>query len=169
MITFSHWDYLCNRDFTFYKFGAAKPLWYEHLDFMELDVILTEAFIFYLSNPWLSIWNGVFCSSRGQSISAWPTRNGEWNFPPFLFGLSRISMNTWKSPGLCCLIVFSALLFVQNRFDHPYVSFLFYGMDAAGDFIPIKQLREKYNRPRYEIPIDPENEWCLRDPMPLTM
>ncbi|XP_048319011.1 clp protease adapter protein ClpF, chloroplastic isoform X2 [Ziziphus jujuba] len=48
--------------------------------------------------------------------------------------------------------------FYQNRFDHPYISFLFYGMDAAGDFIPVKQLREKYNRPRHEIPIDPEDE-----------
>ncbi|KAB1994281.1 hypothetical protein ES319_D13G089400v1 [Gossypium barbadense] len=45
-----------------------------------------------------------------------------------------------------------------RRFDHPYVSFLFYGMDAAGDFIPIKQLREKYNRPRHEIPLDPEGD-----------
>ncbi|KAK8567328.1 hypothetical protein V6N13_105305 [Hibiscus sabdariffa] len=45
-----------------------------------------------------------------------------------------------------------------RRFDHPYVSFLFYGMDAAGDFIPIKQLREKYNRPRHEIPLDPEDD-----------
>lgn len=44
----------------------------------------------------------------------------------------------------------------MRRFDHPYVSFLFYGMDAAGDFIPIKQLRAKYNRPRHEIPLDPE-------------
>ncbi|KAF3431542.1 hypothetical protein FNV43_RR26273 [Rhamnella rubrinervis] len=46
----------------------------------------------------------------------------------------------------------------MSLFDHPYVSFLFYGMDTAGDFIPIKQLREKYNRPRHEIPIDPEDE-----------
>lgn len=30
-------------------------------------------------------------------------------------------------------------------------------MDSAGDFIPIKQLREKFNRPRYEIPIDPDD------------
>ncbi|KAH9774103.1 Clp protease adapter protein ClpF [Citrus sinensis] len=44
------------------------------------------------------------------------------------------------------------------RFDHPYISFLFYGTDTAGDFIPIKQLREKYNRPRYEVPTDPEDE-----------
>uniref|UniRef100_A0A2N9J3T0 Hemimethylated DNA-binding domain-containing protein n=1 Tax=Fagus sylvatica TaxID=28930 RepID=A0A2N9J3T0_FAGSY len=45
-----------------------------------------------------------------------------------------------------------------GSFDHPYISFLFYGMDTAGDFIPIKQLREKYNRPRYEVPFDPEDE-----------
>lgn len=45
----------------------------------------------------------------------------------------------------------------MGRFDHPYISFLFYGMDSAGDFIPIKQLREKFNRPRYEIPIDPDD------------
>ncbi|OIT28905.1 PREDICTED: uncharacterized protein LOC109212061 [Nicotiana attenuata] len=46
----------------------------------------------------------------------------------------------------------------KDRFDHPYTSFLFFGMDAAGDFIPIKQLREKYNRPRHEVPYDPEDE-----------
>ncbi|KAK3222909.1 hypothetical protein Dsin_009934 [Dipteronia sinensis] len=46
----------------------------------------------------------------------------------------------------------------KGRFDHPYLSFLFYGEDAAGDFIPIKQLREKYNKPRHEIPIDPQDE-----------
>jgi hypothetical protein len=47
---------------------------------------------------------------------------------------------------------------VQGRFDHPYTSFLFYGMDAAGDFIPIKQLREKYNRPRHQVPMDPPDD-----------
>ncbi|KAM2330380.1 clp protease adapter protein ClpF, chloroplastic-like isoform X2 [Malus sylvestris] len=50
-----------------------------------------------------------------------------------------------------------------DQFDHPYISFLFYGMDAAGDFIPIKQLREKYNRPRHEIPYDPQDEGEGRD------
>ncbi|KAL0336469.1 UNVERIFIED_CONTAM: Clp protease adapter protein ClpF, chloroplastic [Sesamum radiatum] len=45
-----------------------------------------------------------------------------------------------------------------DRFDHPYASFLFYGMDAAGDFIPIKQLREKYSQPRHELPYDPLDE-----------
>jgi len=38
----------------------------------------------------------------------------------------------------------------KGRFDHPYIEFLFYGEDTAGDFIPIKQLREKYDQPRYE-------------------
>ncbi|KAJ9554162.1 hypothetical protein OSB04_018207 [Centaurea solstitialis] len=46
----------------------------------------------------------------------------------------------------------------KARFDHPYTSFLFYGMDSAGDFIPVKQLREKYNRPRHEVPYDPQDE-----------
>lgn len=39
---------------------------------------------------------------------------------------------------------------LQGRFDHPYIEFLFYGEDTSGDFIPIKQLREKYDQPRYE-------------------
>ncbi|MCL7027961.1 hypothetical protein MKW94_014990 [Papaver nudicaule] len=46
----------------------------------------------------------------------------------------------------------------MGRFDHPYISFLFFGVDTAGDFIPIKQLREKYNRPRHEVPIDTDDE-----------
>ncbi|VFQ66658.1 unnamed protein product [Cuscuta campestris] len=46
----------------------------------------------------------------------------------------------------------------RNVFYHPYISLLFYGMDAAGDFIPIKELREKYKRPRHELPNDEEDE-----------
>ncbi|XP_047957319.1 clp protease adapter protein ClpF, chloroplastic-like isoform X1 [Salvia hispanica] len=46
----------------------------------------------------------------------------------------------------------------MDRFEHPYASFLFYGMDGGGDFIPIKQLREKYNQPRHELPYDPQDE-----------
>ncbi|KAF9626494.1 hypothetical protein IFM89_034428 [Coptis chinensis] len=46
----------------------------------------------------------------------------------------------------------------KERFDHPYTSFLFYGMDTAGDFIPIKQLREKYSKPRHEVPADSQDE-----------
>ncbi|XP_062222379.1 clp protease adapter protein ClpF, chloroplastic-like isoform X2 [Phragmites australis] len=45
----------------------------------------------------------------------------------------------------------------RGRFDHPYIEFLFYGEDTAGDFIPIKQLREKYDQPRYEASGD-END-----------
>ncbi|CAN6470150.1 unnamed protein product [Victoria cruziana] len=45
----------------------------------------------------------------------------------------------------------------KGQFDHPYISFLFYGMDTAGDLIPIRQLREKYNRPRHEVPVQPED------------
>ncbi|KAK9277246.1 hypothetical protein L1049_006785 [Liquidambar formosana] len=51
----------------------------------------------------------------------------------------------------------------MGRFDHPYISFLFYGMDTAGDFIPIKELREKYNRPRHEVPSDPQDEQSGED------
>ncbi|GFQ02060.1 F-box only protein 21 [Phtheirospermum japonicum] len=50
-----------------------------------------------------------------------------------------------------------------DRFDHPYASFLFYGVDAAGDFIPIKQLREKYNQPRHELPYNPNGEQDRND------
>ncbi|CAH8387544.1 unnamed protein product [Eruca vesicaria subsp. sativa] len=46
----------------------------------------------------------------------------------------------------------------KERFDHPYISFLFYGADTAGDFIPIQQLREKYNKPRHEVPFDSKDE-----------
>ncbi|CAF2000930.1 unnamed protein product [Brassica napus] len=46
----------------------------------------------------------------------------------------------------------------KERFDHPYISFLFYGADTAGDFIPIQQLREKYNKPRHEVPFDSQDE-----------
>ncbi|KAF7828001.1 clp protease adapter protein ClpF, chloroplastic [Senna tora] len=46
----------------------------------------------------------------------------------------------------------------KDSFDHPYISFLFYGMDTAGDFIPIRQLREKYNQPRHEVPPNDEDD-----------
>ncbi|GAB4840088.1 hypothetical protein Ancab_020799 [Ancistrocladus abbreviatus] len=51
----------------------------------------------------------------------------------------------------------------RRRFDHPYISFLFYGTDTAGDFIPIKQLREKYSQPRHEVPFDSKDEDSERD------
>ncbi|EPS63974.1 hypothetical protein M569_10809, partial [Genlisea aurea] len=42
----------------------------------------------------------------------------------------------------------------RGRFDHPYASFLFYGVDGNGDYIPIRQLRQKYSQPRHELPYD---------------
>lgn len=42
----------------------------------------------------------------------------------------------------------------KEEFSHPYMYLLFYGVDANGDFIPCKQLREKYNAPRHEVPLD---------------
>nr|TKS02939.1 appr-1-p processing enzyme family protein [Populus alba] len=49
-----------------------------------------------------------------------------------------------------------------ESFDHPYTSFLFYGMETPGDFILIKQLREKHNKPRQRVlpsgPLDFEIE-----------
>lgn len=45
----------------------------------------------------------------------------------------------------------------KGRFDHPYIEFLFYGEDTTRDLIPIKQLREKYDQPRYEASGD-END-----------
>ncbi|XP_073138851.1 clp protease adapter protein ClpF, chloroplastic-like [Henckelia pumila] len=46
----------------------------------------------------------------------------------------------------------------KDAFDHLYAFFLFYGMDGAGDFIPIKQLPEKYNQLRHELPHNPQDE-----------
>lgn len=50
-----------------------------------------------------------------------------------------------------------------ERFEHPYAPFLFYGVDSAGDFIPVKQLREKYNKPRHEVPYGPQDEQNVQD------
>lgn len=47
---------------------------------------------------------------------------------------------------------------LQERFDHPYTYFLFFGMDSKGDFIPSKQLREKYNAARHELPWDEDDD-----------
>uniref|UniRef100_A0A0D9X4D4 Hemimethylated DNA-binding domain-containing protein n=2 Tax=Leersia perrieri TaxID=77586 RepID=A0A0D9X4D4_9ORYZ len=46
----------------------------------------------------------------------------------------------------------------KGRFDHPYIEFLFFGEDTAGDFIPIKQLREKYDQPRFEASGDEDDD-----------
>ena len=49
-------------------------------------------------------------------------------------------------------------LIIQGRFEHPYTEFLFFGEDTARDFIPIKQLREKYDQARYEASGDENDE-----------
>eukprot|EP00245_Coleochaete_scutata_P010436 TRINITY_DN3650_c0_g2_i1.p1 TRINITY_DN3650_c0_g2~~TRINITY_DN3650_c0_g2_i1.p1 ORF type:complete len:107 (+),score=22.33 TRINITY_DN3650_c0_g2_i1:30-350(+) len=46
----------------------------------------------------------------------------------------------------------------KDRFDHPYVYLLFYGVDSNGDFIPSQQLREKYNAQRHEISTEDTND-----------
>ncbi|XP_002978497.2 clp protease adapter protein ClpF, chloroplastic [Selaginella moellendorffii] len=38
----------------------------------------------------------------------------------------------------------------MEALDHPYIYFLFFGMDSAGDYIPTKQLRQKYDVARHE-------------------
>lgn len=73
------------------------------------------------------------------------------------------SLHAWNHARTAYLTAFwlicvGYLIYLQDRFDHPYMSVLFYGMDSIGDFIPIKQLRERYNRPRHEVPIDPEDQ-----------
>lgn len=82
-------------------------------------------------------------SAWGEPYNQWPTRHGEQN----VFLSRNCAYFEYD-------FTFASILDVQDGFDHPYISFLFYGMDAAGDFIPVKQLREKYNRPRHEIPVD---------------
>uniref|UniRef100_A0ACD5W0A2 Uncharacterized protein n=1 Tax=Avena sativa TaxID=4498 RepID=A0ACD5W0A2_AVESA len=46
----------------------------------------------------------------------------------------------------------------KGRFEHPYTEFLFFGEDTARDFIPVKQLREKYDQPRYEASGDEDDD-----------
>ncbi|CAA0828733.1 uvrB/uvrC motif-containing protein [Striga hermonthica] len=76
----------------------------------------------------------------------------------------QVLVDMHEDPDLLVAYVSEENLFVpdqqdtdKDRFDHPYTSFLFYGMDGAGDYIPIRQLREKYNQPRHELPYDPKD------------
>ncbi|KAL1551096.1 clp protease adapter protein ClpF, chloroplastic-like isoform X2 [Salvia divinorum] len=75
----------------------------------------------------------------------------------------QVLVDMQEDPNLLVAYVAEESLVVPDqldtdRFDHPYASFLFYGMDGGGDFIPIKQLREKYNQPRHQLPYDPLDE-----------
>ncbi|GJP53475.1 hypothetical protein CLOM_g12639 [Closterium sp. NIES-68] len=46
----------------------------------------------------------------------------------------------------------------KEQMIHPYLYLLFYGADSRGDFIPCKPLRDKYNAPRYEVPLDDSDD-----------
>ncbi|CAN1794170.1 Clp protease adapter protein ClpF, chloroplastic [Linum perenne] len=75
----------------------------------------------------------------------------------------QVLVDVHKDPNLLVTYVAEDSLIAPDkpdltRFDHPYTSFLFYGVDTAGDFIPVKQLRDKFNRPRHEVPTDPPDE-----------
>ncbi|KAI7726105.1 hypothetical protein M8C21_031235 [Ambrosia artemisiifolia] len=80
-----------------------------------------------------------------------------------IYSLDSVLVDVREDPNLLVAYVPEENLLAPEepdkaRFDHPYASFLFYGVDSAGDFIPVKQLREKYNRPRHEVPYDPQDE-----------
>ncbi|KAL3819511.1 hypothetical protein ACJIZ3_005416 [Penstemon smallii] len=76
----------------------------------------------------------------------------------------QVLVNVQEDPNLLVAYVPEENLVVpdkqdtKDKFDHPYASFLFYGMDSAGDFIPIKQLRDKYNQPRHELPYNQDED-----------
>ncbi|GAB2214471.1 hypothetical protein Drorol1_Dr00018820 [Drosera rotundifolia] len=75
----------------------------------------------------------------------------------------QVLVDIYEDPSLLVAYVPQENLLLPNppdtaTFDHPYTSFLFYGTDTAGDFIPVQQLREKYNRPRHEASFNPDDE-----------
>ncbi|XWS69654.1 hypothetical protein CRYUN_Cryun04dG0197700 [Craigia yunnanensis] len=101
----------------------------------------------------------VCCESSSWTEAAQVERLSRGSNQPFY----QVLVDVYADPNLLVAYVPEENLLAPEqpelrRFDHPYISFLFYGMDAAGDYIPIKQLREKYNRPRHEIPLDPEGD-----------
>ncbi|KAL7163805.1 hypothetical protein ACSBR2_039846 [Camellia fascicularis] len=101
----------------------------------------------------------VCCESSSWKESAHVEKLSRGADQPFY----QVLVDVYAKPNLLVAYVPEENLLAPDqpdmgRFDHPYISFLFYGMDAAGDFIPIKQLREKYNRPRHEVPQDPPEE-----------
>ncbi|CAI5471940.1 unnamed protein product [Closterium sp. Yama58-4] len=46
----------------------------------------------------------------------------------------------------------------KEQMIHPYLYLLFYGADSRGDFIPCKPLRDKYNAPRHEVPLEDDTD-----------
>jgi hypothetical protein len=76
---------------------------------------------------------------------------------------SQVLVDVREEPSLMVTYVAEDNLDVPEepdleQFDHPYIYFLFYGMDGAGDFIACKQLREKYNAPRRELPYEGDED-----------
>ncbi|KAL8138135.1 hypothetical protein V2J09_004136 [Rumex salicifolius] len=101
----------------------------------------------------------ICCESHSWKESANVEKLSQGSSQPFY----QVLVDVHEEPELLVTYVAEENLLAPHkadlgRFDHPYLSFLFYGMDAAGDFIPVKQLREKYSQPRYEVPLDPEDE-----------
>ncbi|KAF5203103.1 Clp protease adapter protein clpf protein [Thalictrum thalictroides] len=101
----------------------------------------------------------VCCESSSWMENAHVTKLSRGNNQPFY----QVLVDVYADPNLLVTYVSEENLLApdqadKERFDHPYISFLFYGMDTAGDFIPIKQLREKYNKPRHEVDADPQDE-----------
>ncbi|CAL0315213.1 unnamed protein product [Lupinus luteus] len=95
--------------------------------------------------------------SRGSSQPFYQVVFGGFRY--HVIGCIKVLVDVHADPNILVAYVPEENLLAPDqpdmgRFDHPYISFLFYGMDSAGDYIPIKQLREKYNRPRHELPFD---------------
>lgn len=81
----------------------------------------------------------------------------------FLLIAGQVLVDVREEPSLMVTYVAEDNLLAPEvpdieQFDHPYVYFLFYGMDGAGDFIACKQLRDKYNATRRELPYEEEGD-----------
>ncbi|XP_028803649.1 clp protease adapter protein ClpF, chloroplastic [Neltuma alba] len=104
----------------------------------------------------------VCCESSSWMETAQVKKLSRGSTQPFYQVLVDVRADVRADPNILVAYVAEENLLAPDQpdkgsFDHPYISFLFYGMDTAGDFIPIKQLREKYNRPRHEVPLDDED------------
>ncbi|XVE91572.1 hypothetical protein REPUB_Repub01dG0021300 [Reevesia pubescens] len=138
--------------------ASAKALAYENAQFaFRLGQKVQHKFFGYRAV--VCGMDPVCCESSSWMEAAQVEKLSRGSNQPFY----QVLVDVFADPNLLVAYVPEENLLAPEqpdlrRFDHPYVSFLFYGMDAAGDFIPIKQLREKYNRPRHEIPLDPEGD-----------
>ncbi|WVZ68724.1 hypothetical protein U9M48_017628 [Paspalum notatum var. saurae] len=101
----------------------------------------------------------VCCESKSWMVTANVEKLSKGPNQPFY----QVLVDVYVDPELLVAYVAEENLSAaeeseKGRFDHPYIEFLFYGEDTAGDFIPIKQLREKYDQPRYEASEDEEDD-----------